>query len=243
MVAYAAQVPAGPERTDVIPPSRPLGVWLRLRATTECRQLKPACTRASSAVCSRLLPSCSRSLPTSRSPLTPGAPSCSRTTPTVLTPLILGTAPQLPGCKRLHLTFGSSWAAKSVGRDKSQILSSTGGSGGPTHTWSCPPLPGCKRLHLTFGPSWAAKSIGQATTQIASGWASPNQKNPAPRGTLRHAPENSRTQDSRRLACFCVGASATILSTGSVPEKRNNTQEPSSNKHLTPSIVLIDSTR
>jgi len=40
-----------------------------------CRQLKPACTRASSAVCSRCPPGFSRSLLTSRSPLTLGAPS------------------------------------------------------------------------------------------------------------------------------------------------------------------------
>jgi len=100
-------------------------VWVvgRVVGGLRCRQLKPACARPSSAGHSRLLPSYSRSLPTSRSPLTSGAPSCSRTTPPVLTALILGSAPKLPGCKRLHLTFSPSWRSRPLGREKTQILS------------------------------------------------------------------------------------------------------------------------
>ena len=91
-----------------------------------CRQLKPACARPSSAVRSRLLPT----------PLTPGAlahvraePRSPRvhslTNPPVLTAIILSSAPKLPGCKRLHLTFSPSWAAKSAGQAKTQILSTS----------------------------------------------------------------------------------------------------------------------
>ena len=58
------------------------------------------------------------------------------TNPPVLTPLILGSAPQLAGCKRLHLTFSPSWAARSSGRVKTRIVSTAGcvrraGSGRP----------------------------------------------------------------------------------------------------------------
>ena len=107
MVAYDAQVPAGPERTDDV-----LGPWsgwlVRLAVGLRCRQLKPACTRASSAGPSRCPSGSSRSLLTSRPPLTL-VPSL--TTPPVLTPLILGPALKLPDCKRLHLTFGPSQVA------------------------------------------------------------------------------------------------------------------------------------
>ena len=78
------------------------------------------------------------------------------------------SAPTHPGCKRLHLTFSPSWAARWSGRLKTQIVGSTGGSGGPTRPWSCPTLPGYKRLHLTFGPSWAARWSGRPKSRIVS---------------------------------------------------------------------------
>ena len=101
----------------------------------------------------------------------PTHPGCPHSPPpTVLTSLILGPAPKLPGCKRLHLTFSPSWAIKSAGQAKTQIV---------THLSSLPPLTtlpylttshqsGCKRLHLTCGPSWEVKSAGRAKTQILS---------------------------------------------------------------------------
>ena len=118
VVAYAVRAPAGPERTDDV-----LGPWpgwlVALGRGLRCRQLKPACTRASSAVPSRCLHGFSRSLLTSRSPLTPGGLTHQRA---VFTALILGPALNLPGCKLLHLTFSPSWAANSLGRVKTQII-------------------------------------------------------------------------------------------------------------------------
>ena len=45
------------------------------------------------------------------------------THPPVLTPLILGPAPQLPDCKRLHLSFVPFWVVRSSGQAKTQKLS------------------------------------------------------------------------------------------------------------------------
>jgi len=62
-----------------------------------------------------------------RLPTHPGRPT--HQTPPVLTALILGPAPKLPGCKRLHLSFSPSQAGKSPGRSQTQILSGTGDPG------------------------------------------------------------------------------------------------------------------
>jgi len=72
VVAYAAQVPAGPERTDDVLGPRP-GWVVALGRGLRCRQLKPASTRASSAGPSRWFPGFSLSLLTSLPPLTLGA--------------------------------------------------------------------------------------------------------------------------------------------------------------------------
>jgi len=59
-------------------------------------------------------------------PLTPAAPA---PPPPVLTSLILGPALNLPGSKRLHLTFGPSQRDRWSGRAKSRILSGVRGRG------------------------------------------------------------------------------------------------------------------
>jgi len=162
VVACAVRAPAGPERTDDV--LGPRSGWLvaKVGACGVASSNRPALARRlrDTHVCPRF-----RSLwrPT-------------LTNPPVLTPLILGPAPNLPGCKRLHLTFGPSRAAKWSGRAETRIL----GSPGRTSLTSPPVLtpltlppyvatphqPSCKRLHLTFSPSWAAKSSGRAKTRI-----------------------------------------------------------------------------
>jgi len=112
----------------------------------------------------------------------------SLTTPPVLTPLILGPAPKLPGCKRLHLSFSPSQRDRRSRQAKSRILSVVRCRGcvrrphQPVTSSPSPPaltpltlspapnLPGCKRLHLSFGPSWVVGSSGRAKSRIRSGW-------------------------------------------------------------------------
>ena len=102
VVAYAVRAPAGPERTDDV--LGPRSGWLVAKVG--------ACGVASSN-----RPALARRLrephvyPRFRSLWRPRL-----TIPPVLTALILGPAPELPGCKRLHLSFSPSWAARSSGR-------------------------------------------------------------------------------------------------------------------------------
>ena len=84
------------------------------------------------------------------------------TNPPVLTPLILGPAPKLPGCKRLHLSFSPSHRNRRPGRAKTRI---------PTHPFlylTTPTKARCKRLHLTFGPSERDRSSGRTKSRILS---------------------------------------------------------------------------
>jgi len=92
--------------------------------------------------------------------------------------------PTYPGCKRLHLTFGPSWAVRSSDGLKARSQASGGVRFArglrllPLHSrWRSPSRaphqPGCKRLHLTFGPSQRMKTPGRAKTQIVRfgmGW-------------------------------------------------------------------------
>ena len=55
-----------------------------------------------------------------RSPVVCG--SLTLVPPPLTNPLKLASAPKLPGCKRLHLTFSPSGAAKSPGRAQTQIV-------------------------------------------------------------------------------------------------------------------------
>ena len=115
------------------PHSRGLGGWLGWSREFVARQ--PVAAFRSPVVCgtltlaSRFLtflaylaspthPGRSLTLAALHSPRVP-----SLTNPSVFTPLILNPAPKLPGCKRLHLSFGPSWAARSSGWAKNQILS------------------------------------------------------------------------------------------------------------------------
>ena len=128
-----------------------------MSAGLRCRQLKPSCARVSSAVRSRCPPGFSRSLLTSRPQLTLGAPSrllptlahlgCSLTpgAPLPILPCLPHSSsvlpPRLPGCKRLHLTFGPSQRDRPSGRAKSRILCGLAGA-----------RPHSVRNHLSYSP-------------------------------------------------------------------------------------------
>ena len=93
------------------PHSRGLGGWPGWAGEFVARQ--PVAAFRSPVVCSSLtfVPSLLTLLGYLAIPTHPGCPHSPP--PPVLTPLILSSAPKLPGCKRLHLSFRPSWAAKS----------------------------------------------------------------------------------------------------------------------------------
>jgi len=118
VVACAVRAPAGPERTDDV--LGPKSGWLVAKAGAcgVASSNRPTLARRLRYPHVRILSHSRWQLPTH-----PGCPPL--TNPPVLTALILGSALNLPGCKRLHLSFSPSWAVQSSGRAKSRILATT----------------------------------------------------------------------------------------------------------------------